>query len=280
MRVAIVGLGLIGGSFEKASLKAGHEVVSCHHGDKTGFENSELILVCLPPESIVPGIRERQNLFRSGTVVVDICGIKRKICQEVNPLAIASRSGYGQYGERPASPWYFVGGHPMAGREVSGYANSKEDLFVGASMIITPDESVPESVIEMLKGYFASVGFHRTVITTPENHDEMIAFTSQLCHVIATAYARDPKVVEAIGYSAGSYANMTRVATQNADTWASLYLEDREALLKTLDGFINRLGEFRAALSAADLPRMKAIIDEGTAAKNEELLARERGDER
>ena len=276
MRVAIVGLGLIGGSFEKASLKAGHEVVSCHHGDKTGFEDSELILVCLPPESIVPWVREHQASFRAGTVVVDICGVKRNICKEISALF----GGAGALARTPNSGWYFVGGHPMAGREVSGYANSKADLFVGASMIITPDDSVPLSVIEMLKGYFESVGFHRTVVTTPENHDEMIAFTSQLCHVIATAYARDPKVVEAIGYSAGSYANMTRVATQNADTWASLYLEDRDALLKTLDGFIGRLGEFREALAAADLPRMKKIIDEGTAAKNEELLARERGDER
>lgn len=276
MRVAIVGLGLIGGSFEKASLKAGHEVVSCHHGDKTGFEDSELILVCLPPESIVPWVREHQASFRAGTVVVDICGVKRNICKEISALF----GGAGALARTPNSGWYFVGGHPMAGREVSGYANSKADLFVGASMIITPDDSVPQSVIATLKGYFESVGFHRTVITTPENHDEMIAFTSQLCHVIATAYARDPKVVEAIGYSAGSYANMTRVATQNADTWASLYLEDRDALLKTLDGFIGRLGEFREALAAADLPRMKKIIDEGTAAKNEELLARERGDER
>lgn len=276
MRVAIVGLGLIGGSFEKASLKAGHEVVSCHHGDKTGFEDSKLILVCLPPESIVPWVREHQASFRAGTVVVDICGVKRNICKEISAIF----GGAGALARTPNSGWYFVGGHPMAGREVSGYANSKADLFVGASMIITPDDSVPLSVIEMLKGYFESVGFHRTVITTPENHDEMIAFTSQLCHVIATAYARDPKVVEAIGYSAGSYANMTRVATQNADTWASLYLEDRDALLKTLDGFIGRLGEFREALAAADLPRMRKIIDEGTAAKNEELLARERGDER
>ena len=258
MRVAIAGLGLIGGSFEKASLGAGHEIVP--------VAGAELVLVCLPPDVIVPWIAEHRGEFAAGAVVVDVCGVKRGICREVAAL--------------PKTGWTFVGGHPMAGREVSGYANSKADLFVGASMIITPDDSVPLSVIEMLKGYFESVGFHRTVVTTPENHDEMIAFTSQLCHVIATAYARDPKVVEAIGYSAGSYANMTRVATQNADTWASLYLEDRDALLKTLDGFIGRLGEFREALAAADLPRMKKIIDEGTAAKNEELLARERGDER
>ena len=263
MRIAIAGLGLIGGSFEKASLEAGHDIVP--------IERAELILVCLPPEVIVPWIREHCGEFAKGAVVVDVCGVKRRICGEVGPMALASRTG---------RPWCFVGGHPMAGREVSGYENSKADLFVGASMVITPDVTVPPFVIGMLRQYFESVGFHRTVVTTPENHDEMIAFTSQLCHVIATAYARDPKVVEAIGYSAGSYANMTRVATQNADTWASLYLDDREALLKSLDGFIGRLGEFREALAAADLPRMKRIIDEGTAAKNEELLARERGDER
>lgn len=273
MRVAIAGLGLIGGSFEKASLKAGHDIVPT--------ECAELILVCLPPDVIVPWIKENRGSFAAGATVVDVCGIKRKICSEVTPLSLASRSGSGdRTASALASPWTFVGGHPMAGREVSGYENSKEDLFVGASMIITPDASVPLATIGMLKQYFESVGFRQTVVTTPENHDEMIAFTSQLCHVIATAYARDPRVVEAIGYSAGSYANMTRVATQNADTWASLYLEDREALLKTLDGFIGRLSEFRDALSAADLPRMKKIIDEGTKAKNEELLARERGDER
>jgi len=258
MRVAIAGLGLIGGSFEKASKQAGHEIVP--------LAKAELVLVCLPPDVIVPWIGEHRGEFAAEAVVVDVCGIKRKICRELAEMA--------------KSAWTFVGGHPMAGREVSGYENSKADLFVGASMILTPDESVPESVIAMLKRYFESVGFLRTVLTTPEKHDEMIAFTSQLCHVIATAYARDPKVIEAIGYSAGSYANMTRVATQNAETWASLYLEDREALLRTLDGFIGRLGEFREALSAADLPRMKRIIEEGTKAKNEELLARERGDER
>lgn len=258
MRVAIAGLGLIGGSFEKASRQAGHAVVP--------LGEAELVLVCLPPAVIVPWIREHCGEFAAGAVVVDVCGVKRTICAELAAM--------------PKRGWTFVGGHPMAGREVSGYANSKADLFVGASMILTPDEQVPSATVERLKQYFASVGFHRTVLATPERHDEMIAFTSQLCHVIATAYARDPKVIEAIGYSAGSYANMTRVATQHADTWATLYLENREALLKTLDGFLVRLGEFRDALAAADRVRLLALIDEGTAAKNEELVARERGDER
>lgn len=265
MNVAIAGLGLIGGSFYKASLAAGHETVGLHHGDATGHEKADIVLVCLPPEAIVPWVRERAGTFRRGALVVDICGVKGPI--------MAAMADVAQDG------WRFVGGHPMAGREVSGYANSLATLFVGASMILTPPEGLPAADLEKLREYFRSVGFHQTVVTTPAHHDEMIAFTSQLCHVIATAYARDPKVTEAIGYSAGSYANMTRIATQDADVWSALYLEDSAALLDVLDGFIGRLGEFRAALAGRDVERMKAIIEEGTCAKRQELLDRRRGDE-
>ena len=265
LRVAVVGLGLIGGSFFKAARLAGHTVTGLHHGESDGLSVADLVLVCLPPEAIVPWIKANARHFCRGALVVDICGVKA-------PIAAAMR-------EVVRDGWHFVGGHPMAGREVSGFANSKADLFTGASMILTPEASLPEFALVTLRNFFRSVGFHRTVLTTPENHDSMIAFTSQLCHVVATAYARDPRAPEAVGYSAGSYANMTRVATQDAAVWSALYLENRAALLDSLDGLITRLGEFRDALSAADLPRIKKLIDEGTAAKNEELLARERGDE-
>ena len=119
----------------------------------------------------------------------------------------------------------------MAGREVAGYENSLATLFVGASMVITPSDGTPPEVIQTLKDYFRSVGFAMTVVTTPETHDDMIAFTSQLCHIIATTYARDPRVKDAIGFSAGSYANMTRIATQNASDWSALYSENRDALV-------------------------------------------------
>lgn len=265
MNVAIVGLGLIGGSFYKASLKAGYEVKGLHHGDQTGFEQSDLILVCLPPDSVAPWIRDHASGFRTGAVVVDIAGVKRTIVSELRTI--------------PKANWYFVGGHPMAGREVSGFENSLAELFVGASMILTPGAEVPASVLESLKSYFASVGFHDTVMTSPERHDDMIAFTSQLCHIIATTYARDPRVKDAVGFSAGSYANMTRIATQDAAIWSELYASNRDALVKVLDGFAARFRELRDAIAADDRVAVRRLIDEGTTAKSRELIERKRGDE-
>lgn len=265
MNVAIVGLGLIGGSFYKASQKAGHQVVGLHHGDQTGFESADLILVCLPPNAVAPWIRERASGFRSGAVVVDIAGVKQSVVSEL--------------GSVPKDGWYFVGGHPMAGREVSGFDNSLAELFVGASMILTPGPEIPESVIADLKDYFASVGFHETVVTSPERHDDMIAFTSQLCHIIATTYVRDPRVKDAIGFSAGSYANMTRIATQDAAIWSELYASNRDALVNVMDGFAARFKELRDAIAADDRSAVMRLIDEGTAAKCQELLERKRGDE-
>lgn len=259
MRVAIVGLGLIGGSFEKASRRAGHTVATLHHGDETGFEESDLVLVCLPPEAIVPWIKAHAPKLKRGAFVVDIAGIKRDIMAEFAR-------------EFPVVPseWTFIGGHPMAGREVSGYANSLETLFDGASMILVKDERT-SSETSALDLYFRSLGFATIVYTTAEKHDAMIAFTSQLCHIIATSYSRDPLVPETPGFSAGSYADMTRIATQNSDIWSSLYESNRDALLSSVDGFIARMNEFRAALAANDVDAMKRMIDEGTKAKKLEL---------
>ena len=264
--VAVVGLGLIGGSFEKAARAAGLAVTGVHHGDTDGWDAADLVLVCLPPAAIVPWVTAHAATFKPGALVVDICGTKRAICAEMAKV--------------PQTGWTFIGGHPMAGREVSGYANSKADLFVGASMILTPAANVPDGALEALKEFFRVVGFHETVITTPERHDEMIAFTSQLCHVIATSYARDPRVRDAVGFSAGSYANMTRIATQDAAVWSDLYRVNRDALVPVLDGFLSRVRELRDAVAADDAVALTRFIEEGTKAKREELLARERGDER
>ena len=265
MKLAVVGLGLIGGSFYKASLAAGHSVVGLHHGETAGLASAELVLVCLPPEAIVPWIRAHAGDFRDGATVVDICGVKRPVMDGVAAI--------------PKAGWRFVGGHPMAGREVSGYENSTADLFRGASMILTPPDGVPTDVLDGLRDYFASVGFHETVVTTPAHHDEMIAFTSQLCHVIATTYARDPRVRDAVGFSAGSYANMTRIATQDAAVWRALYSENRTALVGVLDDFLARLQDFRNAVAADDAPEVERLIREGAAAKRQELLDRQRGDD-
>ncbi len=261
MKVAVVGLGLIGGSFEKASLRAGHEVATLHHGDATGYETAELILVCLPPDAVVPWIAEHAPRFRKGAVVVDIAGVKREILRAFKAAFPA-----------PPAGWTFVGGHPMAGREVSGYANALATLFDGASMILVPP-SPPPQALPALEAFFRSLGFARVVVTTAERHDEMIAFTSQLCHVIATAYARDPLVSDTPGYSAGSYADMTRIATQDPAVWSELYRANGDLLLAVVDRFAGRLDAFRSALASGDGEAMAKIIAEGAEAKRRELCS-------
>ena len=253
LHLAIVGMGLIGGSFYKASCAAGHTVTTLHHGDTTGWEDADLILVCLPPDAIVPWITAHAATFKKGAVVIDIAGIKRDVMREMSQV--------------PRDGWTFIGGHPMAGREVSGYENSLADLFVGASMILVPFPGEEEKVTEDLRGYFASVGFGRVMVTTPERHDEMIAFTSQLCHVIATAYSRDRRIPDTPGFSAGSFADMTRIATQDPAIWSVLFSTNRDVLLEVLNDFITRISEFRDALAVNDLATLSRIIAEGAIAK-------------
>ena len=253
-RVAVVGMGLIGGSFEKASRKAGYEVVALHHGDATGFEKSEVVLVCLPEDAVVPWVRSHSGSFADGACVVDIAGVKGAIMDEVAKL--------------PKRGWTFVGGHPMAGREVSGYENSLADLFVGASMILVPEDG--QEVPASLPAFFRSVGFERVIETTAARHDAAIAFTSQLCHVIATAYARDPLMAHAAGFTAGSFSDMTRIATQDPSIWSGLYLSNRGPLLEALEGFVARLGEFAKALEAGDRMAIAEMIESGVEAKRGE----------
>jgi prephenate dehydrogenase len=260
MKIAIAGMGLIGGSLYKAAVRAGHEARGFRRGDTVDVSDSDVVFVALPPDSIVPWIRAHSAEFRRGAVVVDVCGVKTPVMSAM--------------AETPPSGWTFIGGHPMAGKEVSGYENSTPDLFKGASMILTPMPGAPEETLAALRSLFADLGFGRVVVTDAAHHDEMIAFTSQLCHVIASAYAQDPRVKDAVGYSAGSYANMTRIATMDEAVWASLFLEDRAALVDVLDGFIGRLGEFRAAIASADRPALERLIASGAAAKRAELAMR------
>lgn len=264
MNVAIIGLGLIGGSFEKASRRAGFTVAALHHQDETGFEAADVILVCLPPAAIVPWIAAHAPRFKKGACVIDIAGIKRGILSEF-------RRAF----PTPPTAWTFVGGHPMAGREVSGYENALATLFDGASMILVPPDPLDETLESRLRDFFRALGFVRVVVTDAAHHDAMIAFTSQLCHVIATAYARDALVPETVGFSAGSYADMTRIATQDPAIWSELFLSNADALLPVLDRFQTRLGEVRVALQSGDRAGLARIISEGAAAKKrEQCLAR------
>lgn len=273
MTVGIVGLGLIGGSFAKAATRAGHRVAAWNRTRATSERavadgaaaavleedmtstagRPDLYLVSLPPDAVVPWIDAHQFAFKSGAVVVDATGVKGTICAALRKYAYDD------------TPWTFVGGHPMAGKEVSGYANATPDLFADASMILTPYPSCGRGPLDMLEAFFRELGFGRVVFTTPEHHDEMIALTSQLAHVVSSAYIQDPRAKDHAGFSAGSFYDMTRVARLNPDIWTELFLDNRAALSSVLGGLVERLAAFKAALDAEDAPRLRELLDRGRA---------------
>ena len=266
--VVIVGLGLIGGSFAKAAARAGHAVSAvtrtppvdapfpvCAVADGRPFVSAaDLILVALPPAAVVPWIEAHADAFKEGAIVVDATGVKETICAALRKYALQDR-------------WTFVGGHPMAGKEVGGFAHASADLFRNASMILTPYPSCGRKPLDLLDGFFRELGFGRVVITTPAHHDRMIALTSQLAHVVSSAYVRDPLALEHAGYSAGSFQDMTRVARLDPGTWTDLFLANRSALLDVLNGLIGRLSEFQKALDAADADALRELLAQGRAAR-------------
>jgi prephenate dehydrogenase len=250
MHIVVVGLGLIGGSLAKAAIRAGHSVAgvdprppeepwcSASCAPQT-LADADLVLMAVPPAAVVPWVEEHAPFLKQDAVVVDATGVKSGICKALEKYAFQSH-------------WTFVGGHPMAGKEVSGFANSSADLFRGASMILTPYPSCGRSPLDMLEAFFRSLGFDRVIVTTPEHHDRMIALTSQLAHVVSSAYVQAPEALEHRGYSAGSFHDMTRVALLDPDIWRDLLRSNGPALLDALDGLIARLGEYRRAIATDD----------------------------
>ena len=247
-------MGLIGGSFEKAFLAAGHDVVNLKRADWLSIGDCQLIVVCLPPLMVAPWVKDHAEDFGEGAVVVDAAGVKSAVCSALAETA----TGRG---------WTFVGGHPMAGKERSGYANSDAALFQGASMIFTPFPETDAAVVDWLKRTFSEIGFARFVVTDSRRHDEMIAYTSQLAHVVSSAYVRDELSRSHLGFSAGSFQDMTRVATVDPDIWTDLFLANRESLDAVLTRLIDRLGEYRDSIRAADAPGLRALLADGRAAK-------------
>ena len=268
MNVTIVGLGLIGGSLAKAAMRAGHSVCAitrtpptdaplpvCSVKDGAPFAaQADLVLVALPPAAVVPWIESNAGIFKDGAIVVDATGVKGTVCAALRRFALQDR-------------WTFVGGHPMAGKERNGFAHATANLFDGASMILTPYPSCGRGPLDRLEAFFRGLGFGRVVFTTPEHHDRMIALTSQLAHVVSSAYVRDPLALEHAGYSAGSFQDMTRVARLDPVVWTDLFLANREALSETLGGLIGRLGAFKDALDAADAQTLRNLLAEGRDAR-------------
>lgn len=268
MTIGIVGLGLIGGSLARSiKVHTDFEVLGMDINAQTmlqanllgavddALEEADLarcdvVLVALYPAAIVSWITEHQDAFKPGAWVIDCGGVKEVICTPLNALA-------------QGKPWRYCGGHPMAGREFSGFRYAKDDLFDRASMILTPPRDAGPETLTWLKDFFLTIGFRRVQFTTPREHDEMIAYTSQLAHVVSSAYVKCPLAQKHRGFSAGSFADMTRVAKLNEDMWTELFFDNREALLPEINGLIDRLAAYRDALASEDRDAMKRLLREG-----------------
>lgn len=262
MNIAILGRGLIGGSLEKAAIRAGHAVrIFPGRGAAPDLGGAELVFLAVPPDAVVPCAA---RLDAAGAIppdarVIDIAGVKSAICRE---MAEAVRG----------RPWRFIGGHPMAGKEKTGYANSCETLFDGASMILVPvsgcEHRLAEEDLPVLEPLFRSLGFGRVVATDAATHDTMIAYTSQLCHLISSAYVREPLAARHGGFSAGSFRDMVRVGAPDPEIWTELFLSNREALLPVLGRFRERMDAFDRALRDGDREALLETLRTGVAAKD------------
>ncbi len=273
MTVGIVGLGLIGGSFAKAYHAAGERVlaqdidrdvlsfavissaVDEELTDETMAE-CDLILLAVCPAAAVEWLRKNAPKIASHTIVIDCCGTKRTVCAACFPIAA-------RYGIT------YLGGHPMAGTQFSGFKYAKADLYHGAPMVLVPPRFDDIELLGRVKDLLTTAGFGSYSVTTAEQHDEMIAFTSQLAHVASNAYIKSPTAKKHKGFSAGSYKDMTRVAWLAPRMWAELFLENRDFLLKEIDCYIEHLSQYKAAMEQNDEEELIRLLDEGKKRKEE-----------
>ena len=276
MNIAVVGLGLIGGSICKA-LKTNtfHHIMGIDSDKETirkaidtgaideeisveKLGEANLTIVALYPMAIVDFVKENADRFRKGSIVMDICGIKNYIVKNCTP--VLEEKGV-----------IFIGTHPMAGTEHSGFDYSDGDLFRNASFIITPSENTPQIAIDLVSTLGACMNFGKVVIATPEQHDRNIAYTSQLAHVVSNAYVKSPSLFNADGFSAGSFLDLTRVAYLNEEMWSGLFLCNKEALLFEINNIIHSLSEYRDAMENDDIAALKELLKVGRERKEKSL---------
>ena len=268
MKIAIVGLGLIGGSMAKAIKKNTDYPVYAYDIDKSaissalqqeaidgGFElealdTFDLVILGLYPDVTIDFVTEYADKFKKGAVVIDTCGIKQTVvsaCEKV-----LNDNGV-----------YYLGCHPMAGREYSGFEYSLDNLFEKASFIYTPTENTPERIVRFVTDFAKEIGFLRCTKATPKEHDEVIAFTSQLAHVVSSAYVKSPSLEKQFGFSAGSFKDLTRVAKLNEGMWTTLFLMNKEPLVSEIDHIIDHLKEYRDAINSNDDKTLCELLKNG-----------------
>jgi prephenate dehydrogenase len=273
MKVGITGLGLIGGSLAKAYRNEGHKVYGFDIDgaiqsfaqlsgaidgvlDESSLGSCDVLFIAVFPEAAVRYLESAAPRLGKNTVVFDCCGIKRFVCESCFPLA--KRYGF-----------TFVGGHPMAGSHKAGFKNSRANLFHGASMILVPPVYDDANLFGRIEELLKPAGFGHLTVTTAEKHDQMIAFSSQMAHLVSNAFIKSPTAREHKGFSAGSYKDLTRVARLDASMWSELFMGNRDFLIQELDGFIEAITLYRNALDAQDAAVLIELLEEGSRIKKE-----------
>ena len=273
MTVGILGLGLIGGSLARAYSIEGHRVLCSVRNEamlsfamlsgavdapltKENIQECDLILLAIYPEGSISWLEQYAPYISKDALVIDCCGTKQEVCRRCFPLAQ-------QYG------FTFIGGHPMAGTQFSGFKHSRADMFVGAPMVLVPPRFDDIELLDKAKRLLAPCHFGSFSVTTGEDHDRMIAFTSQMPHIISNAFIKSPTALEHKGFSAGSYRDLTRVAWLNPQMWTELFLENKDHLVFELDTLISSLSQYRQAIAGEDAQALFALLDEGKRRKEE-----------
>ena len=273
MNVGVLGLGLIGGSLARAYSKAGHNVFACEQDenmllfaqlsgavngklDSATISSCDLLLLAIYAEGSAQWLETNAPLISKSALVIDCCGIKEEICKVGFKLA-------DQFG------FTFIGGHPMAGSHFSGFKYSRSNLFQGAPMVLVPNKFDDPELLEQAKNALAPCCFGSYSVTTAVEHDKMIAFTSQMPHIISNAFIKSPTALSHKGFSAGSYKDLTRVAWLNPQMWAELFMNNKANVLSELDTYINSLTAYRDAISSNDYETLVALLDEGRKRKEE-----------
>ena len=273
MNVGILGLGLIGGSLARAYALEGHTVYAIQrneamlsfamlagavHGklNEETIPKCDLILLAIYPDGSAGWLEQNAHLISKDALVLDCCGVKQEICTRCFPVAQ-------KYG------FTFVGGHPMAGSQFSGFKYSRADLFNGAPMVLVPPVFDDIALLQRVKDALNPCHFGFFSVTTAEEHDKMIAFTSQMPHILSNAFIKSPTALKHKGFSAGSYRDLTRVAWLNPQMWAELFLENRDNVLFELDYYIDSLRQYQQAIRDKDMEKLVRLLDEGKKRKEE-----------
>lgn len=273
MTVGILGLGLIGGSLARAYKLAGHTVYVKNRDERMlsfamlsgavdgklnedTIPQCDLILLAIYPAGSADWLEANAPLISKKALVIDCCGTKQLVCQRCFPIAK-------EYG------FTFVGGHPMAGSQFSGFKYSRASLFQGAPMVLVPPVYDDMALLQRVKDTLEPCGFGFFSVTTAADHDRMIAFTSQMPHILSNAFIKSPTALEHKGFSAGSYRDLTRVAWLNPGMWTELFLENRANLLFELDTYIQSLTQYRDALANRDEDTLYRLLDDGKKRKEE-----------